>query len=378
MAIENDVPLSIPTPVSVELLDFDRDNPRFTPDKEPENTSDQAIIIQLNRTADLGELIQSLGFNGYIGIEPMIVYAADDRLVVLEGNRRLAAIKCLRDKALAKECGVSTPHGLPDAVLASFRNILVFRVADKDGAKNLIGFKHINGPQAWDAYAKALFALRWLDTERAKPGGLSLSDIALRMGDKHDTLLRMVTAAYVIRQAEGAGVYDLDERTKKSFSFSHLYTALAYAEFTTYLGMDRPARNADPIVNPVPQAKLEELRRLLKWLYGSKRDEVEPVIQTQAKDLNRLKSVIAHPAALRELTERGNLEDAVVTATPRSSLFAANIVASAATLKTSLETAADYDPEAQPELLEFAVSCSDRADAIVAVMQRKNLKAEKK
>ena len=151
MALEDDVPLSKPTPVSVDLLDFDRENPRFTPDKEPENTSDQAIISQLNRTADLGELIQSLGFNGYIGIEPMIVYAANERLVVLEGNRRLAAIKCLRDKALAKECGVSTPDTLADEVLASFQSILVYRVADKDGAKNLIGFKHINGPQSWDA-----------------------------------------------------------------------------------------------------------------------------------------------------------------------------------------------------------------------------------
>ena len=72
------------------------------------------------------------------------------------------------------------------------------------------------------------------------------------------------------------------------------------------------------------------------------------------------------------------VEDAVVTSTPQSSLFAANIVASAATLKTCLETAPDYDPEAQPELLQFAVSCYDRADAIVALMQRKLSKTEKK
>ena len=374
----HDIPLTTPTHVDVELLDFDRENPRFTPDKEPDGSTDEAIIIQLNRTADLGELIQSLGYNGYISIEPMIVYHSEKRLIVIEGNRRLAAIKCLRDKDLAKRCGVSVPDNLPNNILASFLSILVYRVEDKDGAKNLIGFKHINGPQPWDAYAKALFALRWLDAERAKPDGLSLSDISQRMGDKHDTLHRMVTAAYVIRQAESSEIYDLDERTRKSFSFSHLYTALAYAEFTTYIGMERPARNTDPLVDPVPPEKLSELRRLLVWLYGSKPEDVGPVIQTQAKDLNRLKSVLSHPAAVRELTERGNLEDAGVTATPRSSLFASNIVASSATLKISLETAPDYDPETQPELLEFAMSCSDRSDAIVAVMQRKLAKAEKK
>lgn len=371
------LPLKKPSPAKVDLLDFDRENPRFTPDKEPEDATDEAIIIQLNRTADLGELIQSLGFNGYIGIEPMIVYEKSDRLVVLEGNRRLAAIKCLRDKDLAKRCSVSTPESIPDEILATFENILVYRVEDKDGAKNLIGFKHINGPQAWDAYAKALFAMRWLDTEKSKSNGLSLSDIARRMGDKHDTLQRMVTAAYVIRQAEDCKVYSLDERTKKHFSFSHLYTALSYPEYSTYIGMERTNRNADPSIRAVPEAKFIELRQLLIWLYGSKRDDVEPVIQSQAKDLNRLKAVLASPAAVRELTERGNLEDAVVTATPRASLFATNIVASAATLKISLETASDYDPETQPELLEFAEICSNRADGIIAVMKRKNDRAGK-
>jgi hypothetical protein len=91
MAIEDEIPLTTPTAVPVELLEFDRANPRFTPDKEPDGTTDEAIISQLNRTADLGELIQSLGFNGYIGIEPMIVYTVGQRLIVLEGNRRLAA-----------------------------------------------------------------------------------------------------------------------------------------------------------------------------------------------------------------------------------------------------------------------------------------------
>ena len=56
------------------------------------------------------------------------------------------------------------------------------------------------------------------------PRGLSLSDIAQRMGDKHDTLHRMVTAAYVIRQAEGAEAYDLDERSKKSGSVFRIFT----------------------------------------------------------------------------------------------------------------------------------------------------------
>lgn len=372
-----DIPLKTPATLPVGLLDFDRQNPRFTPDKEPDSATDEAIIRQLNRTADLGELIQSISANGYVPIEPLIVYEKDARFVVLEGNRRLAAIKCLRDPQLARQCEVSLPAKISAEVANSLETVLVFRVEDEHGAREMIGFKHINGPQAWDAYAKALFAMRWLDDERGKPGGLKLADISRRMGDNNDTLHRMVTAAYVIAQAEREDVYKLDDRAKKHFSFSHLYTALSYPEFTTYLGMARPARNADPDVDPVPSERFGELKTLLEWLYGSKKAGHEPVIQSQAKDLNRLKSVIAHPAALRELTERRKLDDAVVTATPTSSLLEKNLIDSAATLKIALENVTGFDPATQQHLMEFAKFCFDRADSVMALMERAIEKANK-
>ncbi|MDN2567925.1 hypothetical protein N1F89_17010 [Aquibium sp. A9E412] len=370
------LPLRDPQEVPVELLDFDRHNPRFTPDKMPADESDEAIIEWLDKTSDLGELVQSMAYNGYISIEPMIVYARGERLIVLEGNRRLAALKVLRNPELAATCRISTPP-VKDEVRPSFDNILVFRVADKDGAKDLIGFKHINGPRAWDAYAKALYAMHWLDSEREKPNGIHLYEIAQRMGDKHDTLRRMVTAAYVIRQAEEEGVYDLDDRTKRHFSFSHLYTALSYPEFTSFLGMQRASRSEDPDPRPIPDGKLDELKQLLFWLYGSRKQDVEPVIASQAKDLNRLKQVLSAPAAVRELTERGDLDAAVVTATPVSNLFARNLVDASASLKIALENVTGYDPEEQPDLFQFADLCLKRSDTILGAMERQQGKSKK-
>lgn len=369
-------PLRVPSTVPVELLEFDRENPRFTPDKRPETDSDGAIIELLDRTSDLGELIESISYNGYIGIEPMIVYAHDERLTVLEGNRRLAALKVLRDPELALACRVSVPR-ISDRIRASLDEVLVYRVEDKDGAKDLIGFKHINGPQAWDAYAKALYAMRWLDSERAKPDGIALSEIARRMGDKHDTLHRMVTAAYVIRQAVEEGIYDIDDRKKKHFSFSHLYTALSYPEFTTFLGMERLARSQDPHLFPVPPDRTADLRQLLVWLFGSKDEDIEPIIQSQAKDLNRLKQVLGSSAGTRELRERGDLDAAVVTATPVGNLFASHLVDAAASLKIALENVTGYEPEDQPDLLDFAKLCVDRSDTILGVMERRIGKARK-
>lgn len=365
-----ELPLKTSKPVDVGLLEFDRENPRFTPDKRPENNSDEAIITLLDRSSDLGELVQSIAYNGYIGIEPMIVFAHGDRLVVLEGNRRLAAVKVLRSPELAAACRISTPK-ITDDVRATLDRLLVYRVEDKDGAKDLIGFKHINGPQAWDAYAKALFAMRWLDSERKKENGLTLSEIAQRMGDKHDTLHRMVTAAYALRQAEEDGIYDLDDRTKRHFSFSHLYTGLSYPEFSAFLGMERLARSEDPHERPVPTDSTDDLRQMLVWLYGSKREDTEPVVQNQASDLKRLKQVLSSPAATRELAERGDLDAAVVTATPTSDLFAKNLVDAAASLRFAVDNATGYDPDKQPDLMEFAKLCLDRSDLVMGAMERR-------
>lgn len=348
--------------VSVELLDFDQNNPRFTPDKKPSSDGDSAVIAMLASSADLSELIQSISTAGYINIEPLIVIERDGRLAVLEGNRRLAAVKALRDPELAKAARVSVPPMAPDKA-ATLDALLAYRVEHEDDARDLIGFKHINGPQSWDAFAKARFAARWLDDEQKKPDqtGMNLQQIASRMGDQHMTMHRMVAALYVLNQAEANDVYDIADRKKKSFSFSHLYTGLSYEEFTNYLGMPRPDRNADPDPDPVPVDRFDELRNLLIWLYGSKNRDLEPAVKSQNPDLGRLREVLSSPAAIRILAERNDLNEAIITATPADVRFQRHIIAANADLAHALSTMEGFDPVSQPELQTIADSAARRA-----------------
>ncbi|MBF9152795.1 ParB N-terminal domain-containing protein [Novosphingobium jiangmenense] len=353
--------------VGVELLDFDQNNPRFTPDKRPSDSGDSAVISMLAASADLSELIQSISTSGYINIEPLIVIERSGRLAVLEGNRRLAAIKALRDPSLAREARISTPT-LTGDVRSSLEKILVYRVATEDEARDLIGFKHINGPQSWDAFAKARFAARWLDDEHKKRDAgktyLTLQQIAGRMGDQHMTIHRMVAAKYVLDQAESEGIYDIEDRKKKSFSFSHLYTGLAYEEFTNYLGMARPNRNDDPDRDPVPAAKAAELRNLLIWLYGSKTRDLEPAVRSQNPDLGRLREVLASSAATAILAQRNNLDEAIITATPVDVRFERHLITANAELQHAVTALEGFDAATQPELQKIAESALKRAHII--------------
>ncbi|WP_208111122.1 ParB/Srx family N-terminal domain-containing protein [Maritalea mobilis] len=143
---DNIAPVRQSTKVDVNLLDFDCDNPRFTPDKQPNGKSDEAIISKLASSADLAELVQSISTSGYINIEPLIVVLRDEKLVVLEGNRRLAALKSLLNPDLASKAKLSVPN-FSNEIRSTLLNILVYRVEREEDARELIGFKHINGPR---------------------------------------------------------------------------------------------------------------------------------------------------------------------------------------------------------------------------------------
>jgi hypothetical protein len=203
--------------LSTDLLDFDQKNPRLIEDGL-ESPDDADIIRALADKADLAEIVESIASNGYIDIEPMIVERHGNRYRVLEGNRRLAAIRVLQDPALAKRAGVTVPGQISDAVKKSLKEVTVYAVSNPEQARDFIGFKHINGPHKWDAIAKARFAPDWYREERDK--GVTIAKIAQRLGDRHDTVVRLVNGMFVLDQAEDTKTYDLRDRyPERRFAF---------------------------------------------------------------------------------------------------------------------------------------------------------------
>jgi hypothetical protein len=364
------VPARARAPVAIEKLSFDRQNPRFTPDKRPEGNSDNAIIAQLVASADLGELVQSISAGGYVDIEPLIAIGRDNELVVLEGNRRLGALKALKDPTLASNAKITIP-AVPSDKKASLDEVSVYRVEQESEARDLIGFKHINGPQPWDAYAKARYAARWLDIERAqrnKDGsGLTISDIAHRMGDKHDTIYRIVAAEYVLEQAEEERLFAVSDRARKGFAFSHLYTAITYPEYRDFIGLAPADRRSDPAQNPVPETHFNNLRVLLRWLYGSRSEKIEPQIRSQNPDLAKLKKVLGDPRSRRVMLERNNLEEALESTITSLDRFEKSLVDADEDLRRAQASLDGYDGR-DVTLLEIGRSVLDKARTVYGTM----------
>ena len=97
------------TPLKVGDLHFDHLNPRLAEYGITPSTSDEDILKILWEAMDVRELVQSISASGYFPHEPIIVTKETGKFVVIEGNRRLAAVKVLLSPNLAKENGRDVP-----------------------------------------------------------------------------------------------------------------------------------------------------------------------------------------------------------------------------------------------------------------------------
>ncbi len=363
--------------VPVERLRLDRRNPRLIGGAE--DSSDESIIALLYSNSALGELLQSMSTNGYLDIEPLVVTPASegDELIVLEGNRRLAALRVLRDPDLADRIAVSeglriTVPPIEDSLRETLDRVSVYLVTNREEARSFIGFKHINGPAKWDAYAKARFAAAWYENERSS--GIDLKDIANAIGDKHDTIKRMVSAVYVLDQAEREGLYSLEDRYSTRFNFSHLYVALSRSQYMEYLGLGTGWARLDPGPDQVSREKFDELRKVLVWIHGSKEDDSPPVIRSQNPDIKRLGEVLAHAEGRHILEATGDLEAAHASTEPVDRQFTASLIRARDEIRDAAGSLRAYDGRDQ-SLLDIADDVKETSATVYERMARKRREA---
>jgi len=131
---------------------------------------------------------------------------------VLEGNRRLAAVRLFRNPKLAEELEITLPT-IGKEQLESLEKLPVKIVPSEDAARAYIGFKHINGPHKWDALSKAKYTMRWVEQ------GGSLREIARTFGDTHNTVARQLNGLRVLEQSKKNG-FKVEDAYRTRFAFS--------------------------------------------------------------------------------------------------------------------------------------------------------------
>ena len=354
------------TPIEVSDLAFDIKNPRLTEFDLPSDAAESRIIQILWEAMDVRELVLSIAASGFFRHEPVIVAQESGRNVVIEGNRRLAAVKVLLDPALGEDLD-EIPDIAEDAKEALKEIPTV--PGTRESAWRYLGFKHVNGPAKWSSYAKSRYI-----ANVHEGFGVPLEDIANQIGDTHKTVQRLFRGLMVIEEAERLRVFEQKDRWRKHFSFSHLYTGLGRSGISAFIGL-RPETEENR--DPVPPEKKKELGELCLWMYGSKKESKPPVIETQNPDLKHLDAVVSNREALVALRNGISLDSAYELSRPSSAVFEGSLVSAKQHLqKARSMLSTGYD--GSEELLRVAGTVANLADDLYDEMQRKHNPGRKK
>lgn len=311
--------------MKVSELSFDRKNPRLSEYDLSTSASDTEVIEVLWEAMDVWELVLSIAASGFFPHEPIIVAQEDGRNVVIEGNRRLAAVRLLLEPELTKNLVADIPTISPETK-NKLRELPVL-LNTREEAWRYLGFKHVNGPAKWSSYAKSQYI-----AQVHREFHILLEDIARQIGDTHRTVQRLFRGLKVIEQAEGMKVFDRNDRYQRHFSFSHLYTGIDYDGIASFIGLRSETEESE---EPVPIENESELKELCVWLYGSKKEDRRPVIRSQNPDLRYLNAVLANGEAVAALRAGTELTVAFEISRPSSTVFGESLYAT----KRNLEKA---------------------------------------
>ncbi len=347
--------------MNVSELVFDRRNPRLFEYGLDAASSDADVIELLWEEMDVRELVLSIEASGFFYHEPIVVAKENGLNIVIEGNRRLAAVKLLLEPQLAESLKLNVPI-ISKESKESLRQLPVI-VDTRENAWRYLGFKHVNGPAKWSSFAKSQYIA---DVHRKY--GVPLGDIARQIGDTHRTAQRLFRGLMVIEQAERLNVFDREDRYNKHFAFSHLYTGIGYDGIASFIGLGPETEENE---DPIPSEKKNELRELCLWLYGSKKEDKRPVIRSQNPDLRDLDTVVANGEAVAALRAGRELTLAVEISKPTSTVFEASLHAA----KRELEKARSllttgYDGSDQ--LLRVADDVAELSNDLYEEMYQKN------
>jgi hypothetical protein len=335
----------VPQIVEVQNLLFDPHNPRLPSEI---GSSEKEIFRFLVDEIGVDDLLNSIASSGVIEGDPIIVRPAEvaGKFYVIEGNRRLAALKILNGQKIGDGQAEPNVPTISADVAASVKKITVQTGWDEDQLEAYLGYKHVTATREWSPEAKARFVL-----ERCKGdfSNESLTKFARRLGTTLPTLRRWLVAFWTLKQAEKVGVFDPSKAATKRY-FGTFYTLLGSQEVQKFLALE--SENLTDA--PVPNDHLVELADFISWTIGTKKSP--PLVNSRKQ--KELDAVLSSPGGLQHFRSRRNLDLALQYTEYNAGEISEKLLGAAFTIEECLNKI--YDVKDDPKIVS-AINTLDGA-----------------
>jgi hypothetical protein len=272
---------------SLRNLFLDAANPRLgrhNVDRQP--TQDE--VLDLMKDWTLEELAVSFLENGFwpqealIAVMEQVVKSKTHGLVVVEGNRRLAALKMIeRTRSGLEKSSKWTDLIAPfkPEAFKRLESIPYILMPSRKSVQSYLGFRHVTGINPWNPTEKAQFIAHLIEDEK-----LTYEQVRRRIGSKLPAVRQNYISYRLLLQMEDNGDQVAVDKVEERFSV--LYLSLRTEGVQKYLHIDIAADPKDAR-RPVPTARLKELANFAKWLFGDQKNESIISDSRQVDDFGR-------------------------------------------------------------------------------------------
>lgn len=260
----------------------------------------QAGTLRRLQKESLRPLRDSIVSNGFLEIERIVVTPyehEDEKFVVIEGNRRIAALRQIREEF---EGGIDIPQQVVDILEA-----VPCLVADDEGQEAyfreaLMGIRHVGGIKEWGGYQRAKLIAELKDAH-----DLEAQSIAQRLGLSVQEVNRRYRAYKALEQMKNDEIYS-EYATAGLYPIFH--EAVSLPTVREWLNWNADANSFDDVEGREVFYQLVTPRNI------GQDDEKEPKIRTYS-EVRQLRDILTNEDAKAELLQMDrDLVDAISVA----------------------------------------------------------------
>lgn len=275
--------------ISLDKLKLDKLNPRLPTSLH--NADENKIINWMLADASIIELMLAIGENDFFIGEALLVIEKNNDYIVVEGNRRLTALKLLNNPELANihqkkiqrvlEITKYRPNNIPCIVFNKREEIL-----------NYLGYRHVTGIKSWGILAKARYLYNLIKDKDYNLTEVS-RELAKQIGSRSDYVRRMIISYEIFEVIKDNLFYKIPNLNEDSFYFNYIVDSLRYENIRKFLGIE--LNNDDWKAN----LNYKNLEILIK-LFFEKNTENKSRILGNSDNLKKLDKIFSN----KEVTEK--------------------------------------------------------------------------
>lgn len=288
--------------ISLSKLFFDPENPRM-PQKLQNEKNESKIVDYMIRFGNIVELMQSIGESNYSDAEPLLVVPKSensDEYFVVEGNRRLAALKLLSDPSMAK-LRKGTIQETVDEAKYKPTSIPSILYVNRSEILDYLGYRHITGVKDWGPLAKARYLNQLYNSHLSNIGPDRIYYALAKMIGSNSSYVSRLHISLKLYDKANDNAYFGADISEEDFDFSWLPTMLSYSETIQYLNLRKDGKLSTDNLN------LEHFKNVFIWMFDPKNRVV-----SESRQLRQLNQILSSSTALEKLDRGSSLAEAIL------------------------------------------------------------------